>query len=124
LRSNTKGYGSKTHQTCSQNNDTTALSGRELYHLQLSLQAASPETFRYTRARARACVYRLCIMYVRGPFAKFMYSRTHILQSDLCDLKMYEVSGILRSNPDFLVCNSLTLLTEFSQHTNMYKIHH
>jgi hypothetical protein len=31
-----------------QNNDTTAPSGRELYYLQLSLQAASPETFGYT----------------------------------------------------------------------------
>jgi len=27
---------------------TTAPSGRELYHLQFTLQAASPETFRYT----------------------------------------------------------------------------
>jgi hypothetical protein len=32
-------------QTDSQNSDTTACSGRELYHLQFSLQAASPETF-------------------------------------------------------------------------------
>jgi hypothetical protein len=30
------------------NNDTTAPSDRELYHLQFSLQAASPETFAYT----------------------------------------------------------------------------
>jgi hypothetical protein len=28
--------------------DTTAPSGRELYHLQFSLEAASPETFGYT----------------------------------------------------------------------------
>jgi hypothetical protein len=38
----------KTHKTDSQNSDTTASSGRELYHLQFSLQAASPETFGYT----------------------------------------------------------------------------
>jgi hypothetical protein len=38
----------KTHQTDSQNSDTTAPGGRELHHLQFSLQAASPETFRYT----------------------------------------------------------------------------
>jgi hypothetical protein len=31
-----------------QNNDITAPSGRELYHLQFSLQAASPDTFGYT----------------------------------------------------------------------------
>jgi hypothetical protein len=48
LRSNIKGYGSKTHQTDLQNSDTTAPSGRELYHSHLSLQAASPETFEYT----------------------------------------------------------------------------
>jgi hypothetical protein len=48
LRSNTKGYGGKTHLTGSQNSDTTATSGREVYHLQFSLQAASPETFGYT----------------------------------------------------------------------------
>jgi hypothetical protein len=48
LRSNTKGYGGKTHYTDSQNSDATAPSGRELYNLQFSLQAASPETFGYT----------------------------------------------------------------------------
>jgi hypothetical protein len=48
LRSNTKCYGGKTHNTDSQNSDTTASSGRELYHLQFSLQAASPETSEYT----------------------------------------------------------------------------
>jgi hypothetical protein len=45
LRSNTKGYGSKTHWTDSQNSDTTAPSGRELYHLQCTLQVVSLETF-------------------------------------------------------------------------------
>jgi hypothetical protein len=48
LRSNTKCYGGETHYTDSQNSDTTASSGRELHHLQFSLQAASPETFGYT----------------------------------------------------------------------------
>jgi hypothetical protein len=48
LRSNTKDYGGKTHYTDSQNSDTTVRSGRELYHLQFSRQAASPETFGYT----------------------------------------------------------------------------
>jgi hypothetical protein len=48
LRSNTKGYGGKTHQNDSQNSDTTAFSGRELYHLKFSLQAARPGTFGYT----------------------------------------------------------------------------
>jgi hypothetical protein len=47
LRSNTKGYDCKTHWTDSQNSDTTARGGRELYHLQFSLQAARPETFGY-----------------------------------------------------------------------------
>jgi hypothetical protein len=47
LRTNTKGYGGKIHQTDSKNSDTTAPSGRELNHLQLSLQAAIPETFGY-----------------------------------------------------------------------------
>jgi hypothetical protein len=48
LRSDTKGYSGKTHQTDSQNSDTTASSGREVYHLQFSLQVVSPETFGYT----------------------------------------------------------------------------
>jgi hypothetical protein len=48
LRSNPKGYGDKTQQTGSQNSDTTAPSGRELYHLQFLLQVASPETLGYT----------------------------------------------------------------------------
>jgi hypothetical protein len=54
LRSNTKDYGGKTHQTDSQNSDTTAHSGRELYHLQFSLQAASPETSGHTLVQKRA----------------------------------------------------------------------
>jgi hypothetical protein len=48
LRSNVECYGGKTHYTDSQNNDTAAPSGRELYHLQFSLQVVSPETFGYT----------------------------------------------------------------------------
>jgi hypothetical protein len=48
LRSNKNGYGGKTHYTDSQNSNTSASSGRELYHSQFSLQAASPETFEYT----------------------------------------------------------------------------
>jgi len=48
MRSITEGYGGKTHYTASQNSDTTAPSGRELYHLQFSLQSASPETFGHT----------------------------------------------------------------------------
>jgi hypothetical protein len=48
LRSNTKGYGGKTRRTDSQNSDITAPSDRELYHLQLSFQAANPETFGYS----------------------------------------------------------------------------
>jgi hypothetical protein len=48
LRSNTKGYGGKTHYTDSQNSDTTAPNGGELFHFQFSLQATGPETFGYT----------------------------------------------------------------------------
>jgi len=33
LKSNTKGYGGKTHYTDSRNSDIIAPSGRELYHL-------------------------------------------------------------------------------------------
>jgi hypothetical protein len=45
LRSNINDYGGKTHYTDSQNSAETTPSGRELYHLQFLLQAASPETF-------------------------------------------------------------------------------
>jgi hypothetical protein len=48
LRSNRKGYGGKTRYTGSQNSNTTATSGRELYYLQFWLYVASPETFGYT----------------------------------------------------------------------------
>jgi hypothetical protein len=62
LRSNTQGYGGKTHYTDSQNTDTTARSGRELYHLQFLLQAASPETFGYTLVLLN--VIKILYMYV------------------------------------------------------------
>jgi hypothetical protein len=55
LRSNTKGYGGKTHL---KNTDATAPGGRELYHLQFLLQAASPETFGYTVLRVHDVVLR------------------------------------------------------------------
>jgi hypothetical protein len=45
LRSNTKGLQRQYLLADSQNGDKTAASGRELYHLQFSLHAASPETF-------------------------------------------------------------------------------
>jgi len=48
-----KGYGGKTHYTGSPNSDTNAPNGRELYHLQSSLQAASLETFGYTLVYAQ-----------------------------------------------------------------------
>jgi hypothetical protein len=48
LRSNTKGYGHKIHWTDSQNNDTTASSGWELYNLLFSLQAVSLDIFGHT----------------------------------------------------------------------------
>jgi hypothetical protein len=62
LRSNTKGYGGKTHWTDSQDSDTTAPSGRELYHLQFLLQAASLETFGYTQVKSSASLFGLYIL--------------------------------------------------------------
>jgi hypothetical protein len=47
LRSNTKGYGGKTHYLVSQNGDTTTSSGRDLYYLQFSLKTVNPGTFGY-----------------------------------------------------------------------------
>jgi hypothetical protein len=51
-----KGYGDKIHWSDSQNSDTTAPSGRELYNLQFSFQAASPETFGYSLVYAQSIV--------------------------------------------------------------------
>jgi hypothetical protein len=59
LRSITKGYGGKTNLTDSQNRDTTAPSATELYHLQFSLKAASPETFGYILVKSKQ-LYSLC----------------------------------------------------------------
>jgi hypothetical protein len=60
LRSNIKGYDGQTHLIDSQNSDTTAPSGRELYHLQFSLHAASPETFGYTLVYYYPMLQNLC----------------------------------------------------------------
>jgi hypothetical protein len=51
----------------SQNSDTTAPSGRELYHLQFSLQEVSLETFEYTLVSRLENVIRfdsLCLLHV------------------------------------------------------------
>jgi hypothetical protein len=63
LRSNTKGYGGKTH-------DTTATSGRELYHLQFSLHVASLEIFGYT------LVHYILVCLVE------LYCLSHVLTSE------------------------------------------
>jgi hypothetical protein len=52
LRSKTNCYNGRTHSTESKNIDTSTSSGREPYHLQLSLQAANSETFWYTHVWA------------------------------------------------------------------------
>jgi len=58
-----KGYGGKTHKTDSQNSDTTASSCRELYHLQFSLQSASPETFGYKSRFPDFIFYTISLQY-------------------------------------------------------------
>jgi hypothetical protein len=74
LRSNTKGYGGKTHYTDSQNSDIiTAPSGIELYHLQLSLQEASPETFRYN----------LVLCYIRQVLMEMVSLKVYMKQRSL-----------------------------------------
>jgi hypothetical protein len=78
LRSNMEGYGGKTHYTDSQNSDTTAPSCRELYHLQFSLQAASPETFGYTFVPSCPLIhgtsYYINNAFVTNKTAKIWYS--------------------------------------------------
>jgi hypothetical protein len=93
LRSNTKGYGGNTHYNDSQNNDTTARSGRELCHLQFSLQVASSETFGYTLVR---CVliqmHTLALLYVIEPNdvdVQVQESDHGLSQESACDLRVW-----------------------------------
>jgi hypothetical protein len=53
--------------TLTQNSDITAPSGRELYHLQFSLQAASPETFGYTLVSFSVEFVPSCLHFVFSP---------------------------------------------------------
>jgi hypothetical protein len=80
LRSDTKGYDGKTHYTDSQNSDITAHSGRELYHLQFSLQAESPETFGYTLVTPwrRVLLEKLIVTQLVKKFAAFCGTRRFI----------------------------------------------
>jgi len=57
MRSNTKCYG---------DSDTTAPSGRELYHLQFSLQAAIPEFFGYTLLELKCNNFNKFILVIRA----------------------------------------------------------
>jgi len=56
-----------------QNSDTTAPSGKELYPLKFSLQAASPETFGYTLVERNT----------QGP-ARDSKPGCHVLNQKLC----------------------------------------
>jgi len=77
LKSKTKRHGGKIYYTDSQNSDTSAPSGTDPCHLQFSLQAASPETFGYTLARA--CVRaRVCVEIERSQWPR---SLRHVLSS-------------------------------------------
>jgi hypothetical protein len=88
LRSNTKCYGGKTHKTDSQNSDTTALSGRELYHLQFSLQEASSETSGYI------LLLILCTSYF-----------ITIYKTNMADLRTSRVGEVVASlNKNWLKC--------------------
>jgi hypothetical protein len=80
FRSNTKGYGGKPHYTGSQNSNTSALSVRELYHLQFSLQAASPETFGYTLVlRSRIRILDFCMHLPIQDYVPIPLHNPHIL---------------------------------------------
>jgi hypothetical protein len=88
LRSNIKGYGNKTRWTDSQNSDTTAPSGRELYHLQFSLRAASPETFRYTLVLQNSRLQNRCCQQVE--WISVYFRLFFILTSPSYDLEYFE----------------------------------
>jgi hypothetical protein len=62
--------------TDSQNSGTTAPSGRELYHLQFSLQTASPENFGYTLVRNTKTKYHLHGTSHEEPFTSWKHRRT------------------------------------------------
>jgi hypothetical protein len=84
LRSNTKVYGGKTHYTDSQNRDTTAPSGRELYHLQFSLQAASSEAFGYTLATKRRTISASLGLFPLQGNLSFVARVIFVLQREQC----------------------------------------
>jgi hypothetical protein len=87
LRSNTKGYVSKTHYTDSQNSDTTSPSGRELYHLHFSLQAASPETFGYTLVYHNCSTIRLATIDLYPQEQALSITSEHQLQWGVHNIK-------------------------------------
>jgi hypothetical protein len=68
----------KLTRLASQNSDTTAPSGRELYHLPFSLQAASPETFGYS------LVFSLFLLYDRSVHSSSLAHPTLIPPQEWC----------------------------------------
>jgi hypothetical protein len=60
--------------TDSQYSDTTAPSGGELYHLQFSLQAASPETYGYTLVQEEKGHNLLSLLFFLGAYYQVDYA--------------------------------------------------
>jgi len=110
LRSNTKGYGSKTYKTDSQNSDKTAPSGKELYHLQFLCQVASPETFGYTVATTD----RLSTYHRNNMSMLNRANNYHCLWTQCFLLSLSDYEGSI-----FLVCLSFTLHEKYW--TDRYK---
>jgi hypothetical protein len=113
LRSNIKGYGGKTHYTDTQNSDTTSPRSRELYHLQFSLQAASPETFVYTLVHDKALKVLL---------SKFLFiSVDCILTSLWLSLRFWRELGVL-TICKLSLCSSYTFPSFTSRENKDYII--
>jgi hypothetical protein len=64
----------------SQNSDTTAPGGRELYHLQFLLQATIPETFGYTLVR----IFELIIHRISVHLIYYNTNESLLVVNDIC----------------------------------------
>jgi hypothetical protein len=102
LRSNTKGYGCKTHLADSQNSETTATSVRELFHWQFSVQAPSSETFGYSLVRCHNSEGHDTDFHRRGNFKSCNFFGSHLYQMHLINLWLFSSSFFL--NRPLLPC--------------------
>jgi hypothetical protein len=110
------GCDGKTDYTFSQNSDTSAPSGRELYLLQFSLQMASLETFGYTIVQCVCVCVCVCVILDINIYTRLIIFRRNgmITSGKHCSVRIFPLRTLSKYAALFVQVEVLCVLTPSS----------